>query len=350
MPRRQGGDARAHEAGADDAQRAGAPRRGGGARGDRAMRPAGAPQPHQVARHRRDRELSEALGLDPQRPLAAAREARRDGVEDGMRRRIVAAALAPHAPPRRRQDEPPRDRVRGEPIGDPAARGLGARPRQPGAGRALEERRRNELVDQTPLAGLARAETPAGEQQIEAAPQTDLLRHGPGAAQRRQETELHLRQSEHGRRLVARHAKGRRQGQLQAAAERRAADRGGRRVRQPAPALEELLAALHPLAGRLRLLEALDLVEIGADQEGPRPSRDEHQSARAGEVLQRRQELLEILESGGAERVDGPAGRGDRHHGHAVVTHSRVKVESRSSRATPARRPWRSHGRRRRRP
>jgi hypothetical protein len=69
-----------------------------------------------------------------------------------------------------------------------------------------QDRRMHELVDETHLEGLLRADVPPGEDHVERALEPDQPRQPLGTAGAGNETELHLGEREHGLGMIGRDA------------------------------------------------------------------------------------------------------------------------------------------------
>ncbi len=94
--------------------------------------------------------------------------------------------------------------------------------------------------------------------------------------------EQHLGQSEHGLRVVAANAIAAGKGELEAAAEAGAVDRGDAGEGRALEPLEQRVRLANRAHDLVRRADAAELVDVGADDETAGLARGEHQPARAG--------------------------------------------------------------------
>ena len=134
-------------------------------------------------------------------------------------------------------------------------------------------------VDQAELQGLAAGDRLAGEDQVERLGDADQPRQAGRAAPAGEDAQPHLGQADAGGRRVARHAAGRGERDLGAAAQADAADRGHGGEGERLPGREQAMAEARARLGLGGVGDPGDLLEVGAGDEAPRLAGEQDQAA-----------------------------------------------------------------------
>ena len=187
------------------------------------------------------------------------------------------------------------------------------------ATRGLEEtRHRDHLVDEAERERLRRRQAATGEPEVDGDPKARALGDADEAIRGGHEPELHLGQAEDGLRVVARDGSRARERELEAAAERSAVDARHHRLARRRHACEALARLERRLFGVRREAQGLEVIDVGADEEGVLLRAPEHHCLHACvafRALQRGRELGAELRR---DRVVRLVGIVEGEHRHAV--------------------------------